>query len=77
MVSHPVHGCILERYRVEDHQDDLEWQAGLVSLVRPQTVRAGCYADFRDHKQDEFLKRKEKLQISTLDAGLEPATLSK
>lgn len=54
MVSHPVRGCILERYRVEDHQDDLEWQAGLVSLVRPQTVRAGRYADFRDHKQDEF-----------------------
>lgn len=53
MVTGPFVDAILECDRLQDHQEDAHWQAGLVSLVRPQTMGSGSDAKGGTRAQDE------------------------
>lgn len=53
MVTGPFVDAVLEGDRLQDHQEDAQWQAGLVGLVRPQTMCPGCNAKGGTRAQDE------------------------
>lgn len=42
MISGPFVDRVLEGDRLQDHQEDSQWQACFVGLVGPQSMRSGC-----------------------------------
>lgn len=42
MISGPFVDRVLEGDRLQDHQEDSQWQASFVGLVGPQSMSSGC-----------------------------------
>lgn len=53
VVAHPVVDAVLHADRLEQRHEHAERQLGLVSVVRPQPVRAGRHADGRQRAHHE------------------------